>query len=161
MGHDVEDAVGASRPFAARFDYRDAAPGIYPAMDNVDRYIESCGLETSLVRLVQLHASQINGCAYCVDMHWKQLKDIGEKDQRLYSLMIWRECPYYTDRERAALMWTEAITRVANLGVPDNVYRQASSLFGERELADLTLAVVAINGWNRLSIAARLEPGSS
>jgi AhpD family alkylhydroperoxidase len=110
--------------------------------------------------LVQLRVSQINGCAYCLDMHWKDLTAIGEHAQRLYSLDAWRECPYYTDRERAALTWTEAVTLISDGHVPETVYQEVSHHFSEKELADLTLAVAAINAWNRLSIAGRLPPGT-
>src|SRR5262250_2940203 len=104
-------------------------------------------------------ASQINGCAYCIDMHWKDLRAIGENEQRLYGLDAWAESPYYTDRERAALAWTEAVTRVADTHVPDEVYEEVRKHFTEKELADLTLAVAAINAWNRLAISLRAEPG--
>jgi AhpD family alkylhydroperoxidase len=143
----------------ARINYAKAAPGVYDAMDSLDRYLQECGLEKPLLFLIQLRASQINGCAYCLDMHWKDLRATGEGEQRLYSLDAWRECPYYSDRERAALAWTEAVTRVADGHVPDAVYEQVRPHFSEKELSDLTLAVVAINAWNRLSIAARLVPG--
>lgn len=109
---------------------------------------------------MQLRASQINGCAYCLDMHWKDLRAAGDNEQRLYSLDAWRECPYYSDRERAALAWAEAVTRVADGHVPDEVYNATAAHFSEKELADLTLAVATINAWNRLSIAARLRPGT-
>jgi AhpD family alkylhydroperoxidase len=142
-----------------RLNYAKAAPGIYDAMDALDRYLQDCGLERSLLLLVQLRASQLNGCAYCLDMHWKDLRAIGEGEQRLYSLDAWRECPYYTDRERAALAWTEAVTRIADGHVPDAVYDQVRPCFNEKELSDLTLAAAAINAWNRLSIAARIVPG--
>jgi AhpD family alkylhydroperoxidase len=112
-----------------------------------------------LMFLIQLRASQINGCAYCLDMHWKDLRASGENEQRLYSLDAWRECPYYTDRERGALAWTEAVTLIAQGHAPDAVYKEARSQFSEKELSDLTLAVAAINAWNRLSIAARIVPG--
>ncbi len=143
-----------------RLNYGKVAPGIYDAMDALDRYLGECGLERRLLYLVQLRASQLNGCAYCLDMHWKDLRAIGETEQRLYSLDAWRECPYYTDRERAALAWAEAVTRVADGHVSEAVYDEARRHFGEKELADLTLAAATINAWNRLSIAARLVPGS-
>jgi AhpD family alkylhydroperoxidase len=143
----------------ARLNYAKTAPGVYDAMEGLEKYLEKCGLEKSLMFLVQLRASQINGCAYCLDMHWKDLRAIGEKEQRLYSLDAWRECPYYTDRERAALAWTEAVTLIAQGHAPDVVYEQARSEFNEKELSDLTLAVASINAWNRLSIAARIVPG--
>jgi len=143
-----------------RLNYAKVAPGVYDAMDALDRYLASCGLEESLLHLVRLRASQINGCAYCLDMHWKDLRALGEGEQRLYSLDAWRECPYYTERERAALAWTEAVTRVAEGHVPDAVFEEARRHLGEKELADLTLAAAAIGSWNRLSIAARLVPGT-
>ena len=143
-----------------RLNYAKAAPGVYEAMDALDQYLTACGLEESLMHLVRLRSSQINGCAYCLDMHWKDLRALGEGEQRLYSLDAWRECPYYSDRERAALAWTEAVTRIAKGHVPDEVYEQVRTHFSEKELSDLTLVVVAINGWNRLSIAARLTPGT-
>ena len=142
-----------------RLNYGVAAPGVYTAMDALDRYVQTCGLEPRLILLAQLRASQINGCAYCLDMHWKDLRAAGENEQRLYSLDAWRECPYYSERERAALAWTEAVTLVAGGHVPDAVYEEARSHFGEKELADLTLVVAAINAWNRLSIASRTVPG--
>jgi AhpD family alkylhydroperoxidase len=144
----------------ARINYAKLAPGVYDAMDALDKYLASCGIEESLLHLVRLRVSQINGCAYCLDMHWKDLRGLGETEQRLYSLDAWRECPYYTERERAALAWAEEVTLVAEGHVPDAVYEEARRHLGERELADLTLAVAAINSWNRLSIAARLVPGT-
>jgi AhpD family alkylhydroperoxidase len=129
-------------------------------MDALDRYVQTCAVEKSLIMLVQFRASQINGCAYCLDMHSKDLIAIGEHAQRLYSLEAWRECPYYTDRERAALTWTEAVTLIGNGHVPDAVYQEVRPHFSDKELADLTLAVAAINAWNRLSIAGRLAPGT-
>jgi AhpD family alkylhydroperoxidase len=108
---------------------------------------------------VRLRSSQINGCAYCIDMHWKDLRALGEEEQRLYSLDAWRECPYYDARERAALEWTEAITLISEAHASDAIYESVRRQFSERELADLTLAVAQINSWNRLSIAARLVPG--
>lgn len=142
----------------ARLNYGKTAPGIYDAMDALDQYLNSCGLEESLLHLVRLRASQMNGCAYCLDMHWKDLRALGENEQRLYSLDAWRECPYYTDRERAALAWTEAVTLIGD-HVPESVYETARAVLNEKELSDLTLAAAAINAWNRLSIAGRLVPG--
>ena len=129
----------------ARLNYGKAAEGVYDAMDALDRYIQRSGLEKPLLFLVQLRASQINGCAYCLDMHWKDLRASGEGEQRLYSLDAWRECPYYSDRERAALAWTEAVTKVAEGHVPDAVYEEVRPHFTEKELCDLTLAIAAIN----------------
>jgi AhpD family alkylhydroperoxidase len=143
----------------ARFNYGTSAPGVYDAMDALDQYLSSCGLDESLLHLVRLRASQINGCAYCLDMHWKDLRAIGETEQRLYSLDAWRESPYYSDRERAALAWTEAVTSIAHGHVPNALYDEVRQHLGEKELSDLTLAIATINAWNRLSIAARLVPG--
>jgi AhpD family alkylhydroperoxidase len=143
----------------ARLNYAKAAPGIYDAMDALDQYIGNCGLERPLIYMVQLRASQINGCAYCLDMHWKDLRALNETEQRLYSLDAWRESPYYTDRERAALAWTEAVTLIAADRVPDAVYEAVHPHFGEKELSDLTLVVATINAWNRLMIAGRVVPG--
>jgi len=108
---------------------------------------------------VRLRASQINGCAYCIDMHWKDLRALGESEQRLYALDAWRESPFYSPREQAALAWTEAVTLVATSRIPDTVLNEVRPQFNDKELADLTLTVATINAWNRLSIAARLEPG--
>ena len=142
-----------------RLNYAKVAPGVYDAMDALDRYLATCGLDEHLLQLVRFRASQLNGCAYCLDMHSKDLRALGESEQRLYSLQAWRECAYYSERERAALAWTEAVTQVTEGHVPDAVVELARRQLSERELADLTLAVAAINAWNRLSIAARLEPG--
>jgi AhpD family alkylhydroperoxidase len=143
----------------SRYDYTQAAPGAYKAMLGLEQYLHECGLEISLIHLIKLRASQLNGCAYCLDMHWKDLRAIGENEQRLYSLDAWRECPYYTDRERAALEWTEAVTLITNGHVPDAVYEKVKGFFNDKELADLTLAVATINAWNRLAISARTVPG--
>jgi AhpD family alkylhydroperoxidase len=128
-------------------------------MDALDQYLAGCALEPALLHLVRLRASQINGCAYCIDMHWKDLRALEQSEQRLYSLDAWRECPYYTERERAALAWTEAVTLITNGHVPDAVFEAVRPRFSEQELGDLTLAIATINAWNRLSIAARLVPG--
>ncbi len=143
-----------------RLNYSRAAAGVYDAMDALDRYLGSCGLEGALLHLVRLRSSQLNGCAYCLDMHWKDLRALGETEQRLYSLDAWRECPYYTERERAAIAWAEAVTLITDGHVPDGVHERAREHFSEKELADLTLAIATINAWNRLSIAARLAPGT-
>ena len=143
-----------------RIDYARIAPGVYDAMDPLDQYLDRCAIEAPLLHLVRLRASQLNGCAYCIDMHWKDLRALGEEEQRLYALDAWRECPWYTPRERAALAWTEAVTRIADGHAGDAVHEEARAQFTGRELADLTLAVAGINAWNRLSIAARLAPGA-
>ena len=137
-----------------------AAPNGLKALLAVEQYLHGCGLEAPLLHLIKLRASQINGCAYCLDMHWKDLRALGQDEQRLYSLDAWAECPYYTDRERAALAWTDAVTLVAHGHVPDAVYDQVRPHFNDKELADLTLAIATINAWNRLNIAARTIPGT-
>jgi AhpD family alkylhydroperoxidase len=129
-------------------------------MLQIESYLAKCGLEHSLLYLIKMRASQINGCAYCLDMHSKDARAEGETEQRLYGLDAWRETPFYSARERAALAWTEALTLIAQTHAPDEVYREAREQLSEKELADLTLAVVAINGWNRISIGFRTEPGS-
>jgi AhpD family alkylhydroperoxidase len=136
-----------------------SAPGMLQALMGVERYLAGCGLDKKLLDLVRLRASQLNGCAYCIDMHWKDLRAEGESEQRLYGLGAWRESPYYTDRERAALAWTEAVTMVAATHVPDSVFDEVKQHFTQPELANLTLAVGMINLWNRISIASRREPG--
>ncbi|HVA58266.1 MAG: carboxymuconolactone decarboxylase family protein [Gemmatimonadaceae bacterium] len=143
----------------SRFDYQRASAGFYRAMVGLEKYLHECGLDEPLIHLVKLRASQINGCAYCIDMHWKDLRAIGEPEQRLYGLDAWRESPYYTDRERAALMWAEAVTLVAGGQVDDLVYESVKLQFTEKELADLTCVVATINVWNRLAISGRTEPG--
>src|SRR5512144_515748 len=143
-----------------RFSYAKSAPGVFDAMDVLDQYVAACGLEESLLHLMRLRASQLNGCAYCIDMHSKDLRAIGESEQRLYELDAWRETPFYSERERAALEWVEAVTLVSETHVPDEVYERVRAHFSEQEIVDLTLAAVAINGWNRLAISFRTVPGT-
>jgi AhpD family alkylhydroperoxidase len=144
----------------ARINFAKVARGVYEAMLGLEKYLSQCGLEESLLHLIKLRASQINGCAYCLDMHWKDLRAAGETEQRMYGLDAWAESPYYSDRERAALAWTEAVTNIREGHVSDEVYEQVRKFFTEKELADLTFAVAAINGWNRLNIAARTVAGT-
>ena len=144
----------------SRIDLSKVPPGAMKAMYGLEEYLKQCGLEPSLLDLVKLRASQINGCAFCIDMHTKDARARGESEQRLYLLDAWRESPFYSERERAALAWTESLTLITNGHVPDEVYEQARRQFDEPELANLTLAVVAINGWNRLSISFRVAPGT-
>lgn len=144
----------------ARMDFRKASPQGAKAMGALHAFVHDCGLEANLLELVKLRASQINGCAHCIDMHTKELRANGESEQRLYLLDAWRESPFYSARERAALAWTEAVTLVTKGHVPDEVYTQARGQFDERELVNLTMAVIAINGANRLNIAFRTVPGS-
>ena len=134
-------------------------PGALKAMLGLETYLRQCGLDTKLRDLINLRVSQINGCAYCIDMHWKDLRAAGETEQLLYGLDAWRESPYYSERERAALAWAEAVTRITDGHVPDEVFEEAQRQFNDEELANLTLGVVAINGWNRLNIALRTVPG--
>ena len=143
-----------------RMDYSKAAPGAMRAMYGLESYIKECGLEKSLIELVKLRASQINGCGYCIDMHTKDARAQGEKEQRLYALVAWKESPFYTERERAALAWTESLTLIADNHVPDEVFEEARQHFSETELANLTLVIITINGWNRFAISFRDEPGT-
>ncbi len=143
-----------------RVDYKGIAAEAYRAMLGLERYVEQCGLEPSLLDLVKLRASQINGCAYCIDMHTKDARARGESEQRLYLLDAWEESPFYSERERAALAWTEAVTRISQTHAADEIYEEVRRQFSEKELVDLTLAIVAINGWNRLAISFRAVPGS-
>lgn len=136
-----------------------ATPGIVQSMLGLEKQVHRGGLDGRLLDLVRMRASQINGCAYCLDMHSKDARAAGETEQRLYGLEAWRETPYYSDRERAALEWTEALTLVAETHAPDDVYERVRQQFSENEVLHLTLAIVAINGWNRLNIAARTVPG--
>lgn len=141
-------------------DYRKAAPDGVAAMSGLEAYVRKCGLDENLLELVRTRASQINGCAYCIDMHTKDARARGETEQRLYALPAWRETPFYTERERAALAWTEALTRISGEGVPEEDYTLARQQFTEKELVDLSLAIIAINGWNRLAIPFRTVPGT-
>jgi len=143
----------------ARIDAAKVAPGAYHAMLGLEQYLHQSELGVPLLLLIKLRASQINGCAYCIDMHWKDLRAAGENEQRLYGLDAWRESPYYSDRERAALAWTEAVTLITDGHVSDAVYEEVRPHFSEKELADLTLAVATINSWNRLAISLRAEAG--
>lgn len=143
----------------SRMEWSSIAPEAYKAQSAVEQYARNCGLEKTLLHLLKLRVSQINRCAFCIDMHWKDLRAAGETEQRLYGLNAWRESPYYSDRERAALEWAEAVTLLTEESVPDTVYETARAQFSERELVDLTMAIVAINGWNRLCVSFRTVPG--
>ena len=144
---------------AQRIDYRHVAPDAMQAMRGLERYVRESGLEPSLLELLKIRASQLNGCAYCLDMHTKDARAAGETEQRLYVLAAWHEAPFYTPRERAALLWTEAVTNIA-AGISDDLVKATRELFSEKELVDLTMAIVTINGWNRLSITMGSEVGS-
>jgi len=143
----------------SRINFVKQAPKAVELLEALHRYVEESGLEHPMLELVKMRASQINGCAYCLDMHSKDARAAGETEQRLYLLNAWREAPLYSPRERAALEWTEAVTLVADGHVPDEVYERVREQFDEKDLLNLTLAVVAINGWNRLCISTRAEAG--
>lgn len=143
----------------ARLNYGKAAPGVMKAMGALEDYLETCGLEAGLLDLVKLRASQINGCAYCVDMHYLDARANGETEQRLSTLTVWSETPFFTDRERAALLWAEKLTLISVDHVPDEVFEQVRPHFTDEELTNLTLAIAAINAWNRFAISFRSVPG--
>ena len=144
----------------SRLNYAEVAPKAFNAMLGLEKYVHSSGLELSLYELVKTRASQINGCAYCLDMHTKDARKAGETEQRLYGLSAWLETPFYTERERAALAWTEALTVISQSDVPDDLYEATRKHFNEGEIVALTMAIIAINGWNRLAISFRTVPGS-
>jgi AhpD family alkylhydroperoxidase len=143
----------------ARLDYRKFNPEPVQALQAMERYIAGCGLDHKLVHLLKLRASQINGCAYCIDMHSIDARAAGETEQRLYALDAWRETPFYDARERAALAWIEALTLVAQTHAPDAAYDEVRGQFSEQEIVDLTYIAATINAWNRLAIALRAVPG--
>ena len=142
-----------------RIDYKKASPGAYQALLGVEKYVRGCGLEHSLLELVKMRVSQINGCAYCLDMHSKDARAAGETEQRLYVLPAWRETTFYTERERAALAWAEALTQLAGHEVSDELYEQVRRQFDEKSIVDLSLAIIGINSWNRLAVPFRSEAG--
>ncbi|GAB1450230.1 carboxymuconolactone decarboxylase family protein [Draconibacterium sp.] len=144
----------------ARLNYSEVAPNALKAMLELEKYVHGSGLERPLYELVKTRASQINRCAYCIDMHTKDARKAGETEQRLYGLNAWRETPFYTERERAALEWTEALTLISENEVSDELYETLSKYFSEEEKVALTMAIIAINGWNRLAISFRTVPGS-
>jgi AhpD family alkylhydroperoxidase len=159
LERDASTLHDTTPPAEARLDYARLAPGALRAQHGLEAYVRGSGLEHSLLELVKLCASYLNGCAYCVDMHTKDARVAGETEQRLYAVPVWRETPFYTPRERAALAWTEAVTRLSPGGVPDAVYESVRAHFTELELVNLTMAVVTINGWNRLAISLRTPVG--
>jgi len=143
-----------------RLDIAAISPAAYRGMQGLEQFIRESSLEPKLVHLLKMRASQINGCAYCLDMHSKDARAEGESEQRLYALEAWREAPFYSERERAALEWVEALTLVAGSHVPDEVFERARKQFSEKELIELSIVAVAINGWNRLCVAFRVQPGT-
>jgi AhpD family alkylhydroperoxidase len=144
----------------ARIDYWNAAPRGVASFRHLNDYVEKCGLEHSLLELVKTRSSQINGCAYCLDMHTKDARALGESEQRLYTLSAWRETSFFSKRERAALAWTEAVTRISEASTNDALFDEVQEQFSEQEIVDLTFAIITINGWNRLAIPFRTEAGS-
>jgi AhpD family alkylhydroperoxidase len=141
-------------------DFTKVDPKAYQAMAGLEAYVHSSGLEKPLLELIRMRASQINGCAYCLDMHSKDARAAGETEQRLYELNAWRETPFYSARERAALAWTESLTLVYETHVPDKDFEEVKKHFSEPEIVALTMAIVSINGWNRIAISMRVVPGS-
>lgn len=143
-----------------RLNYSKVEPKALKAMLGLESYAANSGLEHSLYELIKTRASQINGCAYCLDMHTKDARAAGETEQRLYALSAWRETPFYTDRERAALEWTEALTLISEVEISDALYESVRRHFTENEMVMLSMAIIAINGWNRLAIGFGTVPGS-
>ena len=143
-----------------RIAYNEVAPKAYRALLGLAQHVRNAGLDLTLVELVNLRVSQMNGCAFCIDMHTKELRAAGETEQRLYLLSAYREAPFYSDRERAALAWAEAVTELGKDGVPDAIYEEARRHFAENELVELTLAVIHINAWNRMNVAFRMPAGT-
>jgi AhpD family alkylhydroperoxidase len=142
-----------------RIDYRKFAKQPLKAMYDLEAYLAQCSIEPKLLHLIKLRASQINGCAFCIDMHWKDARALGETEQRLYGLDAWRESPYYNDRERAALDWTESVTLISSTHAPDQLFDQLKAQFSESEIVDLIYAISTINAWNRIAISLRAVPG--
>ncbi|KTD01296.1 carboxymuconolactone decarboxylase family protein [Fluoribacter gormanii] len=141
-----------------RIDYTKFAPDAVKAILGLEQYVNSSGLEQSLLELIKLRASQINGCAYCVDMHSADAQKAGESERRLHSVVVWRESPFFTARERAALAWTEAVTLLSETHVPDDIYNEVLTCFGEKEIIALTMAIISINSWNRIAVSFRKLP---
>ena len=142
-----------------RIQFYKAEPALINAMIAVDLAVQKCGLNPGLLELIKLRASQINGCAYCIDMHWKDARHRGETEQRLYGLNAWEESPYYTEKERAAFAWTESLTLIAETHAPDETFAKLREHFNENEIVQLTCAIATINAWNRLAIAMRTKAG--
>src|SRR5215471_1710367 len=142
-----------------RIDFVKLGPEPYKAMIGLEQYLARCGLDAKLLHMLKLRASQINGCAYCIDMHWKDARAAGETEQRLYGLDAWEESPFYSDRERAALAWVEALTRIGEGHAPDAVFDRVRSHFSDKEIIDLTFLASAINAWNRIAIGMRAPAG--
>ena len=142
----------------SRIEYAQVVPDAIEALRVLEKYVRTCGIEPKALELIKIRASQINGCAYCLDMHTKDARARGETEQRIYALNAWRETPFFTEKERAALAWAEAVTQVSASQVSDEVYEIARQCFDEKELANITIAITAINGWNRLAVSFRSVP---
>lgn len=143
---------------SSRIDYYKTSPEVIKAMMGLENTVNKSGLEKSLLDLVKLRASQINGCAYCVDIHSADARKNGESERRLYAVAVWRETPFFTDKERAALAWTEAVTLLPETHAPDDLYQEILKYFNEKEAVDLTFAIITINAWNRLAVSFRKTP---
>ena len=143
-----------------RLDFTEVNPAAYRAMMGLDGYVHKSGLDKSLLELIKTRASQINRCAFCIDMHTKDARHMGETEQRLYALNAWEETPFFTPAERAALALTEAVTRIGDHGVPDELYEEVSRHFTPEQITQVLMAIVVINAWNRLAITTRVVPGS-
>jgi len=157
MSTPTTSSENAAQP---RLNYRQASPKGVAGMMALQQAVNASGLEASVIELVKLRASQINGCAFCIDMHFREAKRAGETDERLYLLNAWAETSAYTSRERAALRWTETLTRLADRHVSDELFDEVRGHFTDAELVNLTLAIIAINGWNRLSVGFKVPPGA-
>lgn len=143
-----------------RIDYYKVAPEAVKAMMSLENYVNQSGLDKTLLDLIKLRASQINGCAYCVDVHTADARKNGESERRLYAVAVWQEAPFFTERERAALAWTEAVTLLSETHAPDSIYQDVLKYFDEKETVNLTMAIVTINCWNRLAVSFRMQPKS-
>ena len=143
-----------------RIAFTQAAPDGYKALYGVEAYVKNCGIEQSLLELIRMRVSQINGCAYCLDMHSKDARAAGETEQRLYVLSAWREAPFYSERERAALAWVEAVTLLSTNDIPDELYEATRHHFSDKELVDITIATISINSWNRIAVPFRAPVGA-
>jgi len=144
----------------ARIGFSDTTKGLFDGLFKTEMYLKKCGLDHKLLELIKCRVSQINGCAYCLDMHHKDAAAMGESEQRLYSLPAWKECPYYTEAERAALAYAEAVTNLHQHGITDELFETLSQHFTKTEIADLTMAIANINSWNRLNVAWKTVPGN-
>lgn len=143
---------------SARIDYDKIAPDAIKALLGLQKFVNNSGLEESLLNLVMLRASQINGCGYCVDLHCADARKNGETERRLQAVCVWQETPFFTDRERAALKWAEAVTLLSESHAPDDIYQEMRKHFDEKSAVDLTMAIIAINSWNRLAVSFRKSP---